>query len=169
MIASQLQREIKKKRPFEQAEAELYLNLRRTHGALHAGFAALFRKHNLTETQYNVLRILSGDETGDEADGLPSLEIAARMVTQASDITRLLDRMQDAGLVERNRTRDDRRVVRVVITAKGRRLLKKLHQPVIALHSAQLGHLSRQDLNQLNRLLERARETVALDGTPLSR
>lgn len=162
MATSKLQREIKKKRPFEHPEVELYLNLRRTNAALLADFAALFREHDLTETQYNVLRILTGD---DAADGLPCLEIASRLVTQAADITRLLSRMQDADLIERNRTSADRRVVKVAVTAKGRRLLKKLEKPVLELHKQQLGHLSQQDLKQFNRLLERAREAVALDDT----
>lgn len=152
MAASQLQRDLKKKNPFDQPEAEIYLNLRRTHALLHSDFTALFRKFDITETQYNVLRILAG-----AGEGLPSLEISTRMVTQTCDITRLLDRMQDADLVERNRTSQDRRVVTVLITARGQKVLKQLERPVTELHESQLGHLSLKDQRQLIRLLEKAR------------
>jgi DNA-binding MarR family transcriptional regulator len=62
-------------------------------------------------------------------------------------------------LVSRMRTESDRRVVLLVITAKGERLVKKLAQPVADLHQRQLGHVSKQHLAQLSALLEKARAT----------
>ena len=71
-----LQREIKKKRPFESTEQEAVLNLLRTCDCVQFRFARLFREFGLTSSQYNVLRILRG-----EGKPLPVLEVAERMVT----------------------------------------------------------------------------------------
>src|SRR5580765_6665959 len=78
----------------------------------------------LTLHQYNVLRILRGSHPA----GLPSGEIASRMVTRDPDITRLVDRLERRGLVMRLRGREDRRVVQVQITANGLELLRSLDQ-----------------------------------------
>jgi DNA-binding MarR family transcriptional regulator len=151
---SKLQDQIKKKRPFEAPEEEAYLNLLRTHSELYAEFHQLFKDAGISEPKYNVLRILRG--AGPE--GLPSLEIADRMITRLPDITRLVDRLEAEQLVRRERSSEDRRVVRVKATQKGLDALAALDRPVSELHKAQLGHLSRAELEELSRLLEKARE-----------
>jgi DNA-binding MarR family transcriptional regulator len=151
-----LQTEIKKRKPFQSAAEEAYLNLRRTHSMLGGPFDALFKEHGTTEPQYNVLRILRGAKSGGE-NALPSLEIADRMITRVPDITRLVDRLEQGGLVERRRTRDDRRVVLVSITKTGLDLLTKLDRPGDDLIDTMLGHLSKSELADLNRLLVKAR------------
>src|SRR5690554_2208580 len=115
---SVLQRELRKQQPFESLEHEVSLNLMRSEDFLQAPFAELFRQFGISGPQYNVLRILRG-----HGRALPSLEIAAQMVTRVPDITRLVDRLEAAGLVERHRTPEDRRVVLVQITQKGLDLL----------------------------------------------
>src|SRR3954454_405364 len=107
-----LQREIKKKRPFDLPEQEAMLNILRTSDQLQIRFARLFRGFGLTPQQYNVLRILRG-----EGRPLPILEIAARMITIVPGITGLIDRLESASLVERNRCDHDRRVIYVASTA----------------------------------------------------
>ena len=154
MSASRLQEEIKKRRPFEAPEQEAYLNLLRTHGELYAEFHQLFKNAGISEPKYNVLRILRG--AGPE--GLPSLEVADRMITRLPDITRLVDRLEAEGLVRRERSDEDRRVVRVKATQNGLDVLARLDRPVADLHKLQLGHLSRPELEELSRLLEKARE-----------
>jgi DNA-binding MarR family transcriptional regulator len=72
-------------------------------------------------------------------------------------VTRLVDRLETASLVERQRTREDRRVVLVLITKKGLELLARLDEPVLSLHKKQLAHLSRSELKELNRLLVKVR------------
>jgi DNA-binding MarR family transcriptional regulator len=106
--SSLLQTEIKKRKPFESAAEEAYLNLLRTTTVLMADFDQLFRQYGVTEQQYNVLRILRG-----AGEPLPSLEVASRMITRVPDITRLVDRLETAGLVARRRCTEDRRVVYV--------------------------------------------------------
>ncbi|HKK72063.1 MAG TPA: MarR family winged helix-turn-helix transcriptional regulator [Candidatus Krumholzibacteria bacterium] len=153
MTARKLADEIRMTKPFRLPELEAYLNLARTYDQLHGEFNELFREYGLTQQQYNVLRILRG--AGEE--GLPSLEVAHRMVTRVPDVTRLVDRMERSDLVTRQRCDRDRRVVRIRLTAKGRDLADRLEGPTDAFHREQLGHLSGEELDTLNRLLEKIR------------
>lgn len=148
-----LREEIKKQKPFEHPEEETYLNLLRTATVLFADFERLFKQCGLSEPQYNVLRILRGAG----GDGLPSTDIAGRMITRVPDVTRLVDRLEAAGLVERARTPEDRRVVLVRITDKGRNVLADLDRPLLGLHKRQLKHMTRDELKELSRLLVKAR------------
>ncbi len=130
-----LQHELKKKGPWESPEQEGYINILRTHSLLFVRFDRLFREHGISSPQYNILRILRGNK----ADGLPSLEIASQMISCVPDITRLVDRLEKAGYVERQRSTDDRRVVRVKITKQGRGLLQRLDSQVRDAEQASLG------------------------------
>jgi DNA-binding MarR family transcriptional regulator len=159
MARSPLQEEIKKRHPFACPEEEATLNLVRTLDHLQQEWGRLFVGHGVTGPQYNVLRILRGTD----GHGLPCQEIAGRMVTRMPDVTRLVDRLVAAGLVERRRTVEDRRVVLVTITRRGLDLLARLDEPVQELHRLQLGHLSRAELAELNRLLVKVRWP---DGSP---
>lgn len=153
MGKSVLQEEIGKKNPFELLEQETTLNLVRTLDHLQQDFCRLFQEHGLSGPQYNVLRILRGHG----GEGLSCCEIAAEMIHRMPDITRLVDRLEESGWVERSRDREDRRVVRVKITAEGLALLNRLDRPLLDLHKRQLNHLSREELTELNRLLVKAR------------
>lgn len=154
-----LAHEINKKRPFDCPEEEAYLNVLRTAAHLEADFTRLFRQHGLSESTYNVLRILRG--AGPE--GRKATEIACDMVVRVPDVTRLVDRLVEQGLVERRRCPEDRRVVHVTLTARGRALLGRLDAPVAGTHRAQLGHLTRAELNELNRLLVKSRQPTGPD------
>jgi DNA-binding MarR family transcriptional regulator len=154
MQKSPLQRELRKRNPFDSPEQEACLNLVRTQDHLTTHFARLFAAYDLSGPQLNVLRILRGEG----GDGLPSQEIGERMVSRMPDVTRLVDRLERSGLVERLRTTTDRRVVLVRITDAGRALLARLDQPVLDLHKELLGHLTPAELAELNRLLARARQ-----------
>lgn len=151
-----LRSELKKRRPFDVLEQEVMLNLLRTNDRFQLRFARLFRDAGLTSSQYNVLRILRG-----EGAALPCLEIAERMVAAVPGITGLIDRLEAMKLVERRRSTEDRRVIYVSITDKGRALLETLDQPVLDMHKAMIGHLTRDELKTLNALLEKARRPVA--------
>ena len=148
-----LKDEIKKKRPFDNPAEEAYLNLLRTTTVLAVEFERLFKQAGLSEPQYNVLRILRGAG----GDGLPCLEVGARMITRVPDVTRLVDRLEAAGLVERQRTSEDRRVVMVKITKKGLDAIGVLDQPLLDVHKRQMGHMTRRELEDLSRLLVKAR------------
>jgi DNA-binding MarR family transcriptional regulator len=152
-MTGRLRDEIRQPKPFRSLEAEAFLNVMRTSTAFLAELVELLRPHELTQPQYNVLRILRGAG----GDGLPSGEIGDRMVSREPDITRLLDRMEARGLVSRQRGTTDRRVVTTRITDEGRRLIDSLDAPVQALHARQLADFSDQELRTLIDFLERAR------------
>lgn len=154
MARSRLQKEIRQTRPFDSPEVEAYLNLLRTHDRLHGDLKRFLKQHGISQPQYNVLRILRG--AGDQ--GLPCLAVADRMVTRVPDVTRLVERLADAGLVCRDRSKADGRVVLTRLTPKGKRLLARLDDPVAAFHREQLGHMTRKELATLSRLLEKARD-----------
>jgi DNA-binding MarR family transcriptional regulator len=152
MSTGKLQHELKKKRPFEAPEVEAVLNLFRTSDRLHLRFARLFRDYGLTPSQYNILRILRG-----EGRPLPILEIASRTITVVPGITGLVDRLERAGMVRRERCPEDRRVIYVATTARALDLLTRLDEPLRQLHRQIVGHLSAAELQQLSQLLEKAR------------
>ena len=156
MAGATLQKELKKKRPFDSAEQEAALNILRTSDQLQIRFTRLFRDFGLTGSQYNVLRILRG-----EGKPLPILEIAERTITVVPGITGLIDRLEAAGLVKRVRCQEDRRVIYVGLTEKGIRVLGELDAPMAALHKKLMGHLAPAELKELSRLLEKAREFLA--------
>jgi len=160
MAKSALQRELRKKHPFSSAEQEAALNIVRTQDFLQGEFADLFTQYDLSGPQYNVLRILRG--TGGE--GVRTTEISAQMVARTPDITRLVDRLEKAGLVCRARTSADRRVVLVSITKAGLELLARLDKPVLELHARLMKRLSKAELAELIRLLEKVRQAEASES-----
>jgi DNA-binding MarR family transcriptional regulator len=140
-------------RPFDSLEQEVFLGLWRTYDRLRALEDELFGRYDLTPQQYNALRLLRAEHPGK----VRTLDLAARLISRAPDITRLLDKLERRGLVERDRPADNRRVVHVGITAAGLALLRELRGPLRACHARQLGHLSRAELKDLAALLRAAR------------
>jgi DNA-binding MarR family transcriptional regulator len=161
-IPTSLGREIKKRQPFQCPGEEAYLNIVRTCSAVTAPALRLFKRFNTTPAKYNILRILRGARATGESGphGLPSLEIADRLITRVPDITRLVDGLVQDRLVERTRCTLDRRVVYVGITPDGLLLLEKLDEPVNALHNQAFAGLTPDELSELNRLLVKARTGV---------
>jgi len=143
-----------KSRRFDSLEQEAFLNLWRAYDRLRAFEDELFSAHDLTPQQYNALRLLGAAHP----EKLATLDLAGRLVSRAPDITRLLDKLQERGLIERDRPVDNRRMVRVGITAAGIALLDELQQPLAECHRQQLGHLSRRQMRELIKLLKAVRE-----------
>lgn len=147
--------EIKQTKPFQSVEEEVFLNLHRTTQVLTWATTELLKSFDLTAVQYNVLRILRGSlETG-----LLCGEISERLVTKDSDITRLLDRLENRGLVARERHAKDRRAVVTRITERGLEILAQLDEPMTTCIKEQLGHLEDRQLKELNDLLVAARKS----------
>jgi len=142
------------KRGFDSLAQETFLNLWRTYDRLRMFEEQLFGQYELTPQQYNALRLLKHEYPGN----LPTLTLASKLVSRAPDITRLLDKLVERGLIERVRSDDNRRVVRVSITADGLQLLSELSAEVRRCHAAQVGHMPDEELRQLIRLLQKARE-----------
>lgn len=155
-MSTDLRTEIQQAAPFTSLEQEAFLNLMRTAAALEHDIGEGLRPYGLTLTQYNALRILRGAGPA----GLCRNDLRDRMVRSVPDTTRLLDRLEDAGLVERDRDGEDRRYVTARLTRRGDQLLKQIDAPLAELHRAQLGHLARADLRRLVALLTAARERL---------
>jgi DNA-binding MarR family transcriptional regulator len=152
-----LQAELKQKIPFTSREAEAYLSMLRTADALQTQVEARLKEFGLTGTQYNALRILRG--AGQE--GLLCREIGERMITRDPDVTRLLDRLEDRGFVQRARAKLDRRVIYGKITAAGLMLLREMDGPLEKFGRELLRHVGQEKLKQLIELLELVREGKA--------
>jgi DNA-binding MarR family transcriptional regulator len=145
--------EIHKKKPFDSPEQEAWLNLIRTASVLAEPGERLFKKHGLTEATYNALRILRGSgQAGRACTG-----IGCDMVTRVPDVTRIVDRLEKQGLAVRTRVPEDRRVVLIKITDKGLALLARLDEPIRQIHREQFAALSRAEVLEPSRLLEKAR------------
>ncbi|NBW96050.1 MAG: MarR family transcriptional regulator [Planctomycetia bacterium] len=155
MAGKSLQHELGKKTPFESPEKEAMLNIARTSDQLQNRFGRLFREFGLTGSQHNVLRILRG-----EGRPMRCEEIRRRMIQVVPAMTGLLDRLEKDGLVTRTRCENDRRVVHVDLTTKARTLLQKIDGPLTNLYQECLGHLGKAELEQLSRLLEKARKSL---------
>lgn len=152
-MTHELLSEIQQTRPFKSLEQEAFLNIVRTASVLQDSFDQVLKPAGITSAQYNVLRILQGAEP----DGLCRNEVRDRMLTRMPDMTRLLDRMETAGLVSRTRDSEDRRVVTTRISTKGSRLLEKLDSAVAGEHERRLSHLTKTQLKTLIELLSAVR------------
>ncbi len=147
--------EIEQATPFSSLEEETLLNLLRTSDRLHRRFQQGIRAWGVTSTQYNVLRILRGAYP----QGLTCAGIGSRMVTAEPDITRLLSRLKALKLARQRRDRHDRRIVWTQITDTGLELLQAMDPVVQQLPKALFGGMKPQELAELNRLLESARNS----------
>jgi DNA-binding MarR family transcriptional regulator len=152
-VAGKLLVELKQTKPFQSVEQEAYLNIIKTADVLHQAASVMLRSVNLSESQYNVLRILRG--AGD--DGLKCSEIGDRMVTRDPDITRLLDRIEKQGWIERHRSTTDRRVVTTRITPAGLEKLREVDGPLKESLEVPLSRLGASKLHTLIELLEEIR------------
>jgi DNA-binding MarR family transcriptional regulator len=152
-MPTDLRDELRQTRPFVSIHQEAHLNVARTEAALADSLERVLKAHGVSATQYNVLRILRGAGP----DGLCRNEIRDRLLTRMPDVTRLLDRMEEAQLVTRVRDADDRRMVSTRLTARGRRLVDALDAPVAEEHRRRLGHMSESQLRTLVELLTLAR------------
>jgi DNA-binding MarR family transcriptional regulator len=151
-----------KARRFDSLAQEAFLNLWRTYDRLHVAEEELFERYDLTPQQYNALRLLRG-EGGKK---MATLALGSRLVSRAPDITRLLDKLEERGLIARERPADNRRLVLIGLTDAGRALLAELDGPVRECHDRQLGHLPQEALRELVSLLQSARRPHEESSSP---
>jgi DNA-binding MarR family transcriptional regulator len=152
-VSSRLQDELKQTRPWGTLEEEAALNIARTAAILDHETAQVMKPFGVTPTQYNVLRILRG--AGES--GLCRNEVGERLIRPVPDVTRLLDRMEESGWIDRCRSESDRRFVTTVITARGLELLAELDGPLVAFLQQRLTHLGEEQLRAVVTLMEEVR------------
>jgi DNA-binding MarR family transcriptional regulator len=143
----------KQKKGFDSPHQKVYLSLWRTYDRLRALEDALFGEWNLTAQQYNVLRLLQARHP----EPIPTLQLSAKLISRAPDITRMLDKLEAQQWIRRERSLEDRRAVLVALTDQGLDLVSKLSEPVKRMHEAQLGHLTGDEMRSLVALLHAAR------------
>ncbi len=144
-MTMRLQDEIKQSKPFGRPEVEALLSVLRTSALVEHALGQTLKPFGLTHTQYNVLRILRG--AGE--DGLCGREVGERLVSPVPDVSRLLDRLSEDGLLARHRDPSDRRHVKATLTAEGRRTLERATPALEALQTRWFGNLDRDRLRAL--------------------
>ena len=115
--------------------------------------AEVFKAHDLSVEQYNVLRILRGRK-GEAAN---MCAIQERMIARTSNTTRLVDKLLAKGYVTRDVCPQNRRKMEVKITPAGLQSLDVIDPLVDAAESSLSNHLSADELDTLNSLLEKYR------------
>src|SRR3977135_1732748 len=148
-----VQQEIRQRRPFPSVSHEAIVALLRTADLVRRQITTLVEPHGITPQQYNVLRILRGAG----ADGLPTLEIADRMIEQTPGITRLLDRLEAKELVRRQRCTKDRRQHLCWATPKALAILQKIDAPVLRQAEETMKGLRHKDREAFVGLLDAVR------------
>jgi DNA-binding MarR family transcriptional regulator len=142
---------LKQTAPFSSQEQEVFLGVLVTAARIIEPWTKFLKANaELTTNQYNVLRILRGSHPTKLTCG----DISERMIARDPDVTRLVDRLARRGLVQRSRSRRDRRVVEVGITDKGLEVVRGLDPHVQRMPKAVLGHLGGVRLRQLGSLLD---------------
>lgn len=163
-MSRRLQAELRQSKPFGSLEEEVYLELQLTAQVAARWVAEALKPSGLTATQFNVLRILRGSRP----KGLAAGAIGERMVNHDPDLTRLLDRLEAAGLVEKARADEDRRVVMARITEEGLRLVEQASESVGRAIQAPMKSLTASKLEALADLLEEVRGASGRQASPAS-
>ncbi|TWT73072.1 HTH-type transcriptional regulator MhqR [Allorhodopirellula solitaria] len=151
-----LQEELKRPAPYTSLQQETLVNLLRAGDQIENRLSRLFREHGLTLSRFNVLRSLALANRP-----LTCGEIGERMIQVVPAITSLVDRLEKHALVERHRCLEDRRVVHVSITQKGRQLSDAVDPSLRAMEESLLKSLTQAELKTLLGLLEKTRESLS--------
>lgn len=117
-----LEEDIKQGKSFENAYEKLMVNVMYTNNWLVEQQAAIFKPYGMTVPQYNVLRILRGAYP----DPCTINSLIERMLDRMSNASRIVDRLEVKGLVERKVCAEDRRAKDVVITKSGLNVLDQV-------------------------------------------
>ena len=152
-MPDRLRAELKQTKPFPSRSAEALLSVLRTAAILEHQLGEALKPYGITMTQYNVLRILRGAGK----NGLCGREVGERMVSSVPDVSRLLDRMEEIGLIQRERDEADRRHVTARITVKGLDLVTQVTPRLEVIERARFGHLDGDRLDAVIGALEDVR------------
>ena len=141
-----------KQNPFKDRYTKAVVNLLFTQSYLVSRQSKIFKPHDLSPEQYNVLRILRGQFPNPTTVS----SIQERMLNKMSNASRLVEKLKQKGMVERTECPNDRRQVDILITKRGLELLKLLDDEVKKFN-AEIIHLNDEEVEQLNVLLDKLR------------
>lgn len=136
---------------FRNDHQKAIINLIYTYNWMNEKMKAVFDKEEITGQQFNILRILRG-----AGKPISTLQIRERMLDKMSDTSRIVDRLVLKGLAQKSICKNDKRLVDVSISAKGKKLLEKLDQYDTHM-DAILGNLDEAEAKSLNKLLDKIR------------
>jgi DNA-binding MarR family transcriptional regulator len=155
-------REIQQGKPFRSRAQEATVSLLRTASVVNRVVSRSIEASGLSFAQYNALRIVRGAGAG----GIPTLDVRQRMIEEGTTITRILDKLEEAELITRERAEPDRRQVMCFVSPKGRRLLDTLDPIVDSADEAAVSALGARQLDTLIELLDAIRRSNAHRGAP---
>jgi DNA-binding MarR family transcriptional regulator len=159
---SGVQGDIKQSRGFRSKAQEGTIALLRTASVVSRTLSRVLEPWGLSLAQYNALRIIRGAGTG----GIPTLAIRERMIEEGTTITRLLDKLEAAGLIERERSLPDRRQVICRATAEGKQWLDEIDPVIDAADEEAVAALGPRRLQQFITMLDVVRQANAERGAP---
>jgi len=128
------------------------INIIYTANWLNEKMGQILSTEDITQQQYNILRILRGSDAP-----LSTLKIRGRMLDKMSDTSRIVDRLIVKDLVEKTACVKDKRLVDITVTKKGLQLLEKLdalNEPIDSI----LKGVSEKEANTINEILDKLRE-----------
>ncbi len=134
---------------FSSEKIKALINIKYTANWLHAKEVIFFKPYGISPQQYNILRILRGAKKEIKVQ-----LVKERMIERAPNVTRLLDKLVEKKLIERNRSVDDRRVVYVEINRKGLALLEHIDNTD---KISFLNNLTEKEAKTLSDLLDKIR------------
>lgn len=153
-----LSKEIKMQCEINTKKHEALLSIVRTGSVIGKLSDSFFSPFDLTEAQYNILIVLKL-----ENKKLTQVEIGERLVSSRANITLILDKMEKKGLVKRERIENDRRVLMVDLTAKGRKLVDAVEAKYVAEVERLMSSLTETECKEMSRLLEKLRAALHRD------
>ncbi|MBA3258483.1 MAG: MarR family transcriptional regulator [Gemmatimonadales bacterium] len=162
--SSAVQREIRQTRGFRSRSQEATVALLRTASVVSRTLGRVVEPHGLSLAQYNALRIVRGAGRA----GVATLAVRERMIEEGTTITRILDKLEAAGLIRRKRSEPDRRQVLCYVTEKGGRLLTELDPKVDAADEAAVAALGATRTEDFVRMLDDIRRANAVSGAARS-
>jgi MarR family transcriptional regulator, 2-MHQ and catechol-resistance regulon repressor len=146
---------IKQGIPFKSVQKETMMSLIRTSSQVKHCIDSNLNISNLSSQQYNVLRILRG-----AAKAIPIMDISDRLVEPTMGITRLINKLNKSGYIDRFQSDTDRRVFNIAINKKGLDLLASLDEKVDRIDEKIFGSMSEAKLKKLTHLLDEARANI---------
>lgn len=152
-----LQQELGMPNPISDIAHEAIMNIVLTGEMLAKEGQRIFRPLGLTNSQFNVLILLKHQSNH---EGITQTELGARLLVNRSNVTGLIDRMEEAGWVRRTPAPGDRRINKVLLTKEGGQLLEQAEKLYYSRIREVMGGLSKKDLNAMNELLGRVRERL---------
>lgn len=151
-----LKEEIGLDQAIETMEHECILNILYTATMLNKASYVYFRKYGVTDAQFNVLIQLQYGKR----EGLSQVDLGKRLVVNKSDMTGIIDRLEKAGLVERENHPKDRRVNIIKITRKGRDMINKIEPGYFIGVKKLMSGISKNDMKTVMKNMEKIRENI---------